>query len=189
MDVLFEQLLARAELSDSDKRMATLRYCEEWTLRHARLDMTMYYAHSRKKRSWRPKVECWKRFLGVNGGYNGGWRQNSSKIVDWELVYNDELTATKWALNSAVECHLHTVEVIGSNPIAPTNNQLTLRTLRRRATPKMSRNVQLAHLCNFPIGDHHTHNVAIISRSAGVSVCGPVSNTCTRSIRGWWFRG
>jgi hypothetical protein len=24
------------------------------------------------------------------------------------------------ALNSAVECHLHTVEVIGSNPIAPT---------------------------------------------------------------------
>jgi hypothetical protein len=26
----------------------------------------------------------------------------------------------QWALNSAVECHLHTVEVIGSNPIAPT---------------------------------------------------------------------
>ena len=24
------------------------------------------------------------------------------------------------ALNSAVECHLHTVEVIGSNPVAPT---------------------------------------------------------------------
>jgi hypothetical protein len=40
--------------------------------------------------------------------------------VDGELVYNDELTAAKWALNSAVECHLHTVEVIGSNPIAPT---------------------------------------------------------------------
>jgi hypothetical protein len=35
-------------------------------------------------------------------------------------MYNDELTAVKWALNSAVECHLHTVEVIGSNPIAPT---------------------------------------------------------------------
>jgi hypothetical protein len=29
-------------------------------------------------------------------------------------------TANQWALNSAVECHLHTVEVIGSNPIAPT---------------------------------------------------------------------
>ena len=25
------------------------------------------------------------------------------------------------ALNSAVECHLHTVEVTGSNPVAPTN--------------------------------------------------------------------
>ena len=36
------------------------------------------------------------------------------------LLYNDELTACTWALNSAVECHLHTVEVIGSNPIAPT---------------------------------------------------------------------
>jgi hypothetical protein len=33
------------------------------------------------------------------------------------------------ALNSAVECHLHTVEVIGSNPIAPTSNQLVLRKL------------------------------------------------------------
>ena len=27
---------------------------------------------------------------------------------------------TEWALNSAVECHLHTVEVVGSNPTAPT---------------------------------------------------------------------
>ena len=26
-----------------------------------------------------------------------------------------------WALNSAVECHLHTVEVAGSNPAAPTS--------------------------------------------------------------------
>src|SRR2546422_9833224 len=30
------------------------------------------------------------------------------------------LPQQSWALNSAVECHLHTVEVIGSNPIAPT---------------------------------------------------------------------
>jgi hypothetical protein len=29
---------------------------------------------------------------------------------------------SSWALNSAVECHPHTVEVIGSNPIAPTIN-------------------------------------------------------------------
>src|SRR5208282_6573222 len=27
-----------------------------------------------------------------------------------------------WALNSAVECHLHTVEVAGSNPAAPTKS-------------------------------------------------------------------
>ena len=30
------------------------------------------------------------------------------------------MASVEWALNSAVECHLHTVEVIGSNPIAPT---------------------------------------------------------------------
>ena len=48
-----------------------------------------------------------------------------TEILDSQLVNKDvciinELTAPKWALNSAVECHLHTVEVIGSNPIAPT---------------------------------------------------------------------
>ena len=32
------------------------------------------------------------------------------------------LNRKRWALNSAVECHPHTVEVIGSNPIAPTIN-------------------------------------------------------------------
>jgi hypothetical protein len=32
------------------------------------------------------------------------------------------------ALNSAVECHLHTVEVVGSNPTAPTNFSNDLRT-------------------------------------------------------------
>jgi hypothetical protein len=30
------------------------------------------------------------------------------------------LNRKRWALNSAVECHLHTVEVTGSNPVAPT---------------------------------------------------------------------
>jgi hypothetical protein len=37
-----------------------------------------------------------------------------------KLVYNDELSNAQRALNSAVECHLHTVEVVGSNPTAPT---------------------------------------------------------------------
>src|ERR1700733_11099267 len=35
------------------------------------------------------------------------------------LCYNIAADSGR-ALNSAVECHLHTVEVIGSNPIAPT---------------------------------------------------------------------
>jgi hypothetical protein len=30
------------------------------------------------------------------------------------------LNCEGWALNSAVECHPHTVEVVGSNPTAPT---------------------------------------------------------------------
>ncbi|SPE27145.1 hypothetical protein SBA5_580024 [Candidatus Sulfotelmatomonas gaucii] len=30
------------------------------------------------------------------------------------------MKTNNWALNSAVECHLHTVEVAGSNPAAPT---------------------------------------------------------------------
>ena len=30
------------------------------------------------------------------------------------------LTEQPWAVNSAVECHPHTVEVTGSNPVPPT---------------------------------------------------------------------
>ena len=37
-----------------------------------------------------------------------------------KINYRKLLNRHGWALNSAVECHLHTVEVIGSNPIAPT---------------------------------------------------------------------
>ena len=44
-----------------------------------------------------------------------------------ELACYDGLAANLWALNSAVECHLHTVEVIGSNPIAPTIFSSTCR--------------------------------------------------------------
>jgi hypothetical protein len=59
-------------------------------------------------RSWREKWKC------------GCQRRFSEREVVQELVYNDELAATQWALNSAVECHPHTVEVVGSNPTAPT---------------------------------------------------------------------
>ena len=76
--------------------------------------------------------------------------------LDRELVYNDELTAKTWALNSAVECHPHTVEVIGSNPIAPTINYLKMWDLPFRASPQMS------NLCCllFP-RQNHPHNTAM----------------------------
>ena len=38
-----------------------------------------------------------------------GWRFTGSQATD------------SWAINSAVECHLHTVEVSGSNPLSPTS--------------------------------------------------------------------
>src|SRR5437016_4853708 len=44
--------------------------------------------------------------------------------------------ADSWALNSAVECHPHTVEVVGSNPTAPTIQPRIRRTfpvMRRRS--------------------------------------------------------
>ncbi len=41
------------------------------------------------------------------------------------ICYNGK-TAEKWAHNSAVECHPHTVEVVGSNPTAPTNFTFTV---------------------------------------------------------------
>ena len=53
------------------------------------------------------------------------------------LCYNIAADSGR-ALNSAVECHLHTVEVIGSNPIAPTSNQLVLRKLRSVPFPLAS---------------------------------------------------
>src|SRR5208337_2043113 len=39
--------------------------------------------------------------------------------MDRELGYNDKVTAISWALNSAVECHLHT------SPLSNTFNNLT----------------------------------------------------------------
>src|ERR1700730_15628245 len=73
-----------------------------------------------------------------------------------ELVYyNDELTALQWALNSAVECHLHTVEVIGSNPIAPTIKLLSIQRLSRLRCPEMSSCRRFA--ADFH-RQQHTHN-------------------------------
>ena len=45
------------------------------------------------------------------------WKWIGSPVVRWSCN-------RAWALNSAVECHLHTVEVVGSNPTAPTTVKL-----------------------------------------------------------------
>ena len=56
------------------------------------------------------------RRIGVRWAWWPDKRRPSDKI---KLLAGSRKQA-HWALNSAVECHLHTVEVIGSNPIAPT---------------------------------------------------------------------
>ena len=50
-----------------------------------------------------------------------GWRV---RCQDGILEFQHTLAplAGRWAHNSAVECHLHTVEVVGSNPAVPTNS-------------------------------------------------------------------
>ena len=49
------------------------------------------------------------------------WHENSgSKLEILPLSKYNSIRCTKRAINSAVECHLHTVEVVGSNPISPT---------------------------------------------------------------------
>ena len=64
------------------------------------------------------------------------------------LCYNIAADSA-WALNSAVECHLHTVEVIGSNPIAPTSNQLGVTAVTGSGMPV---NVQLGDLMFADVG-------------------------------------
>jgi hypothetical protein len=64
------------------------------TLRRTRLDMTMYYAHSRKKQKLEAQGRVLEAVLGGERGLQRGRRQFSSKIVGRELVYNDELTAS-----------------------------------------------------------------------------------------------
>src|SRR5258708_14536674 len=50
-------------------------------------------------------------------------RPSQRKAWSWRAVDGTGghcLNRKQWALNSAVECHPHTVEVVGSNPTAPT---------------------------------------------------------------------
>ncbi len=63
-------------------------------------------------------------------------------------MYNEKLTASQWALNSAVECHPHTVEVIGSNPIAPT---ILHKNLLPVSSPSVGWQDTPQHTGNIPI--------------------------------------
>ena len=68
--------------------------------------------------------------------------------------------SSSWALNSAVECHPHTVEVVGSNPTAPTiaslrmrwnhRQQVCHRTTTGRWYGQPSHNLLPAHLAPHP---------------------------------------
>src|ERR1022692_947149 len=55
-----------------------------------------------------------------------------------------------WALNSAVECHLHTVEVTGSNPVAPTIFSKGLRGIRPKSPSTNRSTYALNHLPDQP---------------------------------------
>ena len=45
---------------------------------------------------------------------------SSLSPIDKDKPFRYNLLPLQRAINSAVECHLHTVEVVGSNPISPT---------------------------------------------------------------------
>src|SRR5260370_14926516 len=57
-----------------------------------------------------------------------GRRKGRHDLLQWQ-------NRRQWAHNSAVECHPHTVEVVGSNPTAPTSTPSHLwRSLSTLAT-------------------------------------------------------
>jgi hypothetical protein len=68
----------------------------------------------------------------------------------WELGYNDELTATQWALNSAVECHLHTSSLFNTfnnlTRLAGTAKYLILRV--RKSNERVLKRVQKGMWCH-----------------------------------------
>ncbi len=48
------------------------------------------------------------------------WKVTTGRFAKLGGFVTIRCEQTERALNSAVECHLHTVEVVGSNPTAPT---------------------------------------------------------------------
>ena len=64
-------------------------------MRHAKMDMTLYYSHSRRKAKRAAQEKVLKTcFLRKECGCQcGSQRRFSEREVNRELVYNDELTA------------------------------------------------------------------------------------------------
>src|SRR5579872_5803537 len=81
------------------------------------------------------------------------------------------------ALNSAVECHLHTVEVIGSNPIAPTIFSVVQRDSRSACAP-FPRNASsgILRLAPYAISPsfHHSRVSSVNPASAVPFISRPV---------------
>jgi hypothetical protein len=106
-------------------------------MRHAKMDMTLYYSHSRRKAKRAAQEKVFQHLIPEEMRVPvREQRRFSEREVVRELVYNDELTALQWALNSAVECHLHT------SFLSNTFNNLT----RFRRTAK-SLKVRVGHQC------------------------------------------
>jgi hypothetical protein len=86
-------------------------------MRHSKMDMSLYYSRTHGVRRSEPRKKKWSsaslfpRQQRKCGCQCGCQRRFGEREVDRKLVYNDELTANQWALNSAVECHLHTVGI------------------------------------------------------------------------------
>jgi len=59
--------------------------------------------------------------LTSDGSSNWSQLPNCCNDLGWEVVCYDGFTSEKWALNSAVECHLHT---IASCPLAIDSNDV-----------------------------------------------------------------
>src|ERR1700679_3644557 len=75
-----------------------------------------------------PRI-AWLDLLGTEG-LGVCWMDTVRRMPDW-------VQARCRAHNSAVECHLHTVEVVGSNPAVPTkSNSIKISRLEVRKRPE-----------------------------------------------------
>src|SRR5690348_18055189 len=82
-----------------------------------------------------------------------------AKAREGKIASAKIFTSLEWALNSDLECHLHTVEVIGSNPIAPTTRSLSARLDRKPRVPFQDFLLQLQGFALFPKVGMVTHAI------------------------------